>query len=197
VTNSNKARMFEDVRRRLLKAILIFTIADVRDEVLWDQRRDVVVVFGLDVFCQFEESENLKQCTVYTVHGGRGWVSNSGTLASNRQNTAGQNTMTTSLCWSYNTSYLSRRVKWGGSHLDLQGEKIMIKKYIKLKNMTVLSPATATALLNPPHRPPHPACTFLRMYTRVTFHVPYCHVNIVFALKSTVQAIPKPILLFS
>jgi hypothetical protein len=48
--------------------------------------------FGLDVFCQFEgRSQNLTQFSVYSVHnikGGRGSMSNSGTVASNRQNTA-------------------------------------------------------------------------------------------------------------
>ncbi len=165
--------------------------------------RDVVVVFWARwPFGQFEarvrefDAVYSVQCTLYT--GGRGCVSNSGTLAWNRQNTASQNTMTTSLCWSYNTSYLSRRVKWGGSHLDLQGEKKYNIKILKFKNMTVLSPATATALLNPPHRPPIPPVHFYGcIHVLHTFHVQYCHVNIVFALKSTVQAIPKPILLFS
>jgi hypothetical protein len=45
-------------------------------------------------------------CTVHSTEGGRGCVSNSGTLATNRQNQQAQNTMTTSLCWSHNTSSL-------------------------------------------------------------------------------------------
>jgi hypothetical protein len=72
-----------------------------RDEVLLDQIRAVVVVyFGLDVFCQFEarvlefDAVFSIECT-YTVYTyspelsrGRGCILNSGTLASNRQNTA-------------------------------------------------------------------------------------------------------------
>ncbi len=61
-----------------------------RDEVSLDQQRDVVSAFGLDIFCQFEargpKFEPSVQCTVYTVKRGGGYVSNSGTLPSNRQN---------------------------------------------------------------------------------------------------------------
>ncbi len=43
---------------------------------------------GLDVFSQFEELDAVLslQCTDTVCVGGGGWVSNSGTLVSNRQN---------------------------------------------------------------------------------------------------------------
>ncbi len=51
-----------------------------------------LIYFWLDVFCQFKARGpefDTVQRTVYTVAGeGRGCVSNSGTLASNTQNTA-------------------------------------------------------------------------------------------------------------
>jgi hypothetical protein len=67
-----------------------------RDEVLWDQRRDIVVVFWtwciLPIRSLSPRIWRSVQCTVYTIQStavrGRGCMSSSGTLASKRQNTA-------------------------------------------------------------------------------------------------------------
>ncbi len=67
-------------------------LVGIRDEVLWDRKEMSSLYFGLDIFCQFEarvpeyDAVLSVQCTLY---GGAGrCVSNSVTLASNRQNTA-------------------------------------------------------------------------------------------------------------
>jgi hypothetical protein len=80
----------------IFPALVNWNIVSNRDEVLLDQQRDVVVEFG--AWCilpvrSFESQNltNLTQCSVNSVHcivtavGGRDCLSNSGTLASNRQ----------------------------------------------------------------------------------------------------------------
>jgi hypothetical protein len=63
-----------------------------RDDEVLDQQGDIVIVFGLHEFCQFEARVPVfdvvcsVQCTQYRRGGG--CVSNSGTLAPNRQNKA-------------------------------------------------------------------------------------------------------------